>query len=396
MNAIPSEVVELIIDQLADHRGPGVGVQFDRRPLHRCSLVAKAWTARARFHGFASAEISMGKVRGKHCGTRFLGLLASPHATFIASLVYVKLYHLHDEVGTPDMPLQILRQMEARGVRLQRLHIWSKHLFEIDNTPLLSNPIASSIIDLEIFLETCMMRLSSLLDFTQSFPRLERLAIISNAAHQSLDTDLGERRFPALRSLTSEPLQVLKIFLASDVMPQLTTLGLVEMGYDWSMWSILNNALCGVPPENLNIVTLDLKDIFLQSFRTPDLKVFRHLRNVHLTLTELSLLPGQLIRLLGLLPSNLLEALVITPLMRGPCPYTETTARRWRNVDALLSDASAWPALKRIRISLGGIVAERHYFRDAPTWGSSAVVFERDLRRDLDGCVGRGLLEVDF
>ncbi|KAJ7057734.1 hypothetical protein C8F01DRAFT_1028006, partial [Mycena amicta] len=151
MAAFSNELIDLVIDQLRD----------DEPSLRTCSLVSRQWIPRSRLHNFSSARLIIDTVETRD-GSRFtpggirldafMDLLASPLATFIGSLQDLTLYHTLDGNAYTSMnilrPMDILRRLEARGVRLCKLDLSCHALFTFPHEG--SRPFTSSLTALDI------------------------------------------------------------------------------------------------------------------------------------------------------------------------------------------------------------------------------------------------------
>ncbi|KAF7329091.1 hypothetical protein MKEN_00169600 [Mycena kentingensis (nom. inval.)] len=411
MPRLPAELVDLFLDALRD----------DKPALRDCGAVSSIWLRRSRFYTFAAAHLQLRPLRWNtedldHVQT-FLALAASPLATFIDSLVELSVdYHPLDD----SVPLfrDILRPLEARGVRLQKLRLWGRV-----TTQLLSDwppPFANTLVDLNIDAGDNPIDVDVLLNSICSCPLVERVRVTGSKTVIIDSTRPGRSILPprlhTLETSYASLLQRINVRAA-----QLTTLGLVYFGLDvnWRAIRVFMQSPCVRNIETVNLVGTNPVD------SRPDFSGFRSLRHIHVSYNLLCTVPRTLSILLQLLRNtkthDTLETITVTPiLLPGFLEFypplvdctklDELLVPRYDSPEALWS----WPALRLLRIApaLSDTAANPEQRLVIPKRAREALLamvwdnglgkkirggkrFADALSRHLPRCVERGILRVD-
>ncbi|KAJ7057741.1 hypothetical protein C8F01DRAFT_321826 [Mycena amicta] len=393
MATLANELIDLVIDQLRD----------DEPSLRTCSLVSRQWTPRSRLHNFSSAKLIINAIGMRH-GIRFapgairldafMDLLSSPLATFIGSLQDLTFHHILDSTEYTPMnilrPMDILRQLEGRGVRLSKLDLSCNAFFTLPYE--CPQPFTSSLTALHIDLldandET---RLSFVFDFICSYPKLEQLTIADGYSDQEIDTPRELKLPTSLRSLTTGYLPLVKWITALEIPPtHINTLHLLNAGDSWLPWKGLTAFLSG--PIAHNIHTLVFTDIQVDSDYHLDFSHFHNLRHLQLLRQEYEKVAETLLYLFSHLhPSparKTIETLTVEMIIWDGMD-THPASDLWPAFDNMLSVEEDWSALRCVNVR-GAAHRE--------SGGDSIVdMFSAAFHQHLSKCVQRGLLEVDL
>ncbi|KAJ7050019.1 hypothetical protein C8F01DRAFT_1348398 [Mycena amicta] len=279
---LANELIDLVIDQLRD----------DEPSLRTCSLVSRQWIPRSRLHNFSSAKLIIDTIEmrdgiqfapGAMRLDAFLDLVASPLATFIGILQDLTLRHTLDGNAYTRMnilrPMDILRRLETRGVRVCKLDLSCNALFTLpyEGPP----PFTSSLtaLDIDLLNADGETRLSFVFNFICSYPKLEQLTLVDGYGGLEIGTLMALELPTSLRSLTTGYLPLVKWIVALEVPPtHINTLGLVDAGARWFLWEGLNSLLSGPIAHNLH--TLTLTDIRVDGSYPLDLSNFYNLRHL--------------------------------------------------------------------------------------------------------------------
>ncbi|KAJ7057725.1 hypothetical protein C8F01DRAFT_1027993 [Mycena amicta] len=387
MAAFSNELIDLVIDQLRD----------DKPSLSTCSLVSRQWTPRSRLHNFSSAKLfidTLDMQDGIQFAKRlnaFMDLLSSPLATFIVSLQELTLHHTLDGTAHDILrPMEILRRLEARGVRLCKLDISCNAFFTFPHEGPL--PFTSSVtaLDIDLLNADGETRLSFVFDFICSYPKLEQLTIEDGSGEHELGTPMALQLPTSLRSLTTGYLPLLKWIGALEVPPtHINTLRLLCAGESWFAWEDLTALLSGPIAHNLH--TLVFANIELDSDYRLDFSHFYNLRHLQFLGQEYENVSQTLLYFLSHLHRSparkTIDTLTMEPLIWAHMD-THPAPDLWRELDKMLSAREDWPALRCI------IFRGPAYRRlgQAPI----SDEFSAALYENLPECVRRGLLEVDL
>ncbi|KAJ7057716.1 hypothetical protein C8F01DRAFT_1060703 [Mycena amicta] len=220
MATLANELIDLVIDQLRD----------DEPSLRTCSLVSRQWIPRSRLYNFSLAKLVIDTIETQDDGSRFapgairldvfMDLLSSPLATFIVSLQDLTLRHTLDGNEYTSMnilrPMDILRRLETRGVRLCKLDLSCNALFTLpyEGPP----PFTSSLtaLDIDLLNADGDTWLSFVFDFVCSYPKLEQLTLVDGYGGLEIGTLVALELPSSLRSLTTGYLPLVKWIVALE------------------------------------------------------------------------------------------------------------------------------------------------------------------------------------
>ncbi|KAJ7050013.1 hypothetical protein C8F01DRAFT_1377964 [Mycena amicta] len=393
MATLGNELIDLVIDQLRD----------DEPSLRTCSLVSRQWIPRSRLHNFSSAKLIIDTIEmrdgiqfalGAIRLDAFMDLVASPLATFIGSLQDLTLHHTLDgnEYTSTNIlrPMDILRRLEDRGVRVCKLDLWCNAFFTLPYEGL--PPFTSSLtaLDIDLLEADGDTRLSFVFDFVCSYPKLEQLTIADGYSDQEIDTP-GELQLPtSLRSLTTGYLPLVKWIAALEVPPtHINTLRLRSAGDSWLPWKGLTAFLSG--PIAHNIHTLVFTDIQVHSDYHLDFSHFHNLRHLQLLAQEYEKVSETLLYLFSHLhrsPARKTIDTLTVEMIIWDGMDTHPASDLWPALDNMLSVEEDWSALRCVNVR----GAARREF------GADSIVdrFSTAFHQHLSKCVQRGLLEVDL
>ncbi|KAJ7054626.1 hypothetical protein C8F01DRAFT_479708 [Mycena amicta] len=402
MATLANEIIDLVIDQLGD----------DPPSLKSCSLVSRQWIPRSRFHNFRSAKLVIdlryllrftstpGAVAIRQ--NAFMDLLSSPLATFIGSLQELTLHHAFYpwiEEYTLDIlrPMDILRRLEARGVRLRKLDLFcdSAGLFtRIHENP----PFASSLVALDINLMAHDedTKLSFAFEFICSYSKLEHLGVVDGYNWIETGT-IKALRLPAnLHSLAIGYLPALKWVVGLNPPTHITTLGFLNVGnQDLLTWEELipffSNPIC----HNIHmLVFTNIVVPFAEIVCCLESADFYNLRHLQV-MQEYHSIPETLDNLLCEFPARkTIETVTVEVIIRDDMDTDDPTHAGYgwdwlaRSLDNTLFVPEDWPVLRWIKFR----GAAYHRVGQTP----KADKFSRALHQNLPECVRRGLLEVNL
>ncbi|KAJ7743683.1 hypothetical protein DFH07DRAFT_777297 [Mycena maculata] len=388
----PAELVDSVIDHL----------KSDTAALRTCSLLSKQWLPRSRHYHFSLVSLFVGWDAMDRTDLDrvhdFIAIVSSPLATFIPCVSEVRLTHKWNVRldGPVDIsPREIIDTLYDCGLRPRTLYLdCYRHLtLRLDGPP----AFASSLVHLALQLDENYVALDVIADYVCSFPFLESFEIrgLPDDVDPTIPASLALP--PRLHTLHTGHILFTDWILTLDPIPaQITNLGLTDFPGFQGKWSAVNRYLNSPAAENIH--TLFFKDCRPSTGRSggPNFESLRHLKHIVIT-QSLGRAASSLLHILALLQttseSRTLETITLSLGFIGA--GVRYKPKKWLDLDALLTDAAAWPRLRRVTLStydsdgdelddaLGGLALEA---------GMDAIALV--LHIHLGRCADRGLLNI--